>query len=105
MVAIAQSILSWKLRSPSCSFDPLSVWDDIAQARQFFMDQFAMRFQNTPFQQTLLGSPSLPSDARSEFETLQASLSDIQVMLHIQTAKGAFKMGAYDSSDRYLKMA
>ena len=25
-------------------------------------------------------------------------------MLHIQTAKGAFKMGAYDSSDRYLKM-
>lgn len=26
-------------------------------------------------------------------------------MLHIQTAKGAFKMGAYDSSDRYLKHA
>jgi hypothetical protein len=26
------------------------------------------------------------------------------VLLHIQTAKGAFKMGAYDSSDRYLKM-
>ena len=26
-------------------------------------------------------------------------------MLHIQTAKGAFKMGAYDASDRYLKVA
>jgi len=26
-------------------------------------------------------------------------------MLHIQTAKGAFKMGAFDSSDRYLKLA
>jgi len=26
-------------------------------------------------------------------------------MLHIQTAKGAFKIGAYDSSDRYLKHA
>lgn len=33
------------------------------------------------------------------------SLSDIQVMLHIQTAKGAFKMGLYDTSDRYLKRA
>lgn len=30
-------------------------------------------------------------------------ISDIQVMLNIQTAKGAFKIGAYDSSDRYLK--
>jgi regulatory protein YycI of two-component signal transduction system YycFG len=31
-------------------------------------------------------------------------ISDIQVMLNIQTAKGAFKIGAYDSSDRYLRL-
>jgi hypothetical protein len=26
-------------------------------------------------------------------------------MIHIQTAKGAFKMGLYDTSDRYIKEA
>ena len=58
-----------------------------------------MKFQNTAFQQTLLGhaAPAGEGDL--------ASLAGIRVMLHIQTAKGAFKMGAYDSSDRYLKMA
>lgn len=45
------------------------------------------------------------SQGKADLEASLASLSDIQVMLHIQTAKGAFKMGAYDSSDRYLKLA
>jgi hypothetical protein len=38
MKKIVHSISDWKQRSPSESFDPLSVWDDIAQARQFFID-------------------------------------------------------------------
>lgn len=105
MAQIVQSMVNWKQRSPSESFDPLSVWDDISQARLFFIDQYAMKFQNTPLQQTLLGNPVPSGGAQPHFESDLASLSDIQVMLHIQTAKGAFKMGAYDSSDRYLKMA
>lgn len=76
---------NWKQRAPSHTFDPVAVWDDIAISRLFFLDQYSLRFQNQPMQ--------------------QATLSDIQVMLHIQTAKGAFKMGLYDSSDRYLKVA
>ena len=38
---IKESILNWKHRTPSDfsdSFDPLSVWDYIKQARQFFLD-------------------------------------------------------------------
>ena len=31
-------------------------------------------------------------------------LKDIQILMHIQTAKGAFKMGMYDSTDSYLKL-
>jgi hypothetical protein len=105
LLRIAESMVSWRQRSPSESFDPLCVWDDIAQARQFFIDQYAMKFQDTPLQRTLLGNRAASSGARTELEKCLSSLSDIQVMLHIQTAKGAFKMGAYDSSDRYLKMA
>jgi hypothetical protein len=98
-------MLNWKRRSPSESFDPLSVWDDIAQARLFFIDQYAMKFQNTPLQHALLGQPVQASGALQPLQEDLASLSDVHVMLHIQTAKGAFKMGALDSSDRYLKMA
>ena len=100
---------NWRQRSPSESFDPLSVWDDIAQARQLFIEQYAMKFQNASLQQTLLGHPVLSGGAQSQTSSDLASLADIQAitvtMLHIQTAKGAFRMGAYDSSDRYLKMA
>jgi len=105
MAQIAQSMANWKQRSPSESFDPLSVWDDISQARQFFIDQYAMKFQDTPLQRALLGHPVPAGGSQSQPGSDLAALSDIQVMLHIQTAKGAFKMGAYDSSDRYLKMA
>lgn len=82
---VIKSMENWKQRVPSHTFDPMAVWDDIATSRLFFLDQYSLRFQNQP--------------------KLQARLSDIQVMLHIQTAKGAFKMGLYDSSDRYLKVA
>jgi len=102
MAQIVQSMLNWKHRSPSESFDPLSVWDDIAQARLLFIDQYAMKFQHSPLQQTLLGNSQVED---SPLANELNALSDIQVMLHIQTAKGAFKMGAFDSSDRYLKLA
>jgi uncharacterized protein YxeA len=95
-------MLNWKERNPSESFDPLSVWDDIAQARLFFIDQYAVKFQNTPLQKTLLGSSQ---NEDGPVSSKLSALADIQVMLHIQTAKGAFKMGAFDSSDRYLKLA
>jgi hypothetical protein len=64
-----------------------------------------MTFQDTPLQQTLLGNPIKLDGSQPEFERELKSLSGIPVMLHIQTAKGAFKMGAYDSSDCYLKKA
>lgn len=56
MTQIIQSIINWKDRSPSASFDALSVWDDISQARQFFIDQYAMKFQGTPLQNALTHS-------------------------------------------------
>ena len=90
---IKESILNWKHRTPSDSFDPLSVWDDIKQARQFFLDHYCMKFENSPLHLSISGkSDELPE------------LKDIQVLMHIQTAKGAFKMGAYDATDCYLKL-
>ena len=56
MAQIIQSIINWKDRCPSASFDALSVWDDISQARQFFIDQYAMKFQGTPLQNALTHS-------------------------------------------------
>ena len=52
-----------------------------------------MKFENSPFHLSISGkSEELPE------------LKDIQVIMHIQTAKGAFKMGANDSTDCYLKL-
>jgi len=56
MTQIIQSIINWKDRSPSASFDALSVWDDISQARQLFIDQYAMKFEGTPLQNALTHS-------------------------------------------------
>jgi len=53
---IAKSIENWKQRSPSESFDPLCVWDDISSARQFFIDHYCMKFENTPLHSAILGN-------------------------------------------------
>ena len=53
---IAQTMAQWKLRTPSASFDPLGVWDDVTQARLFFIEQFSMVFHGTPLQQALVGN-------------------------------------------------
>jgi hypothetical protein len=55
---IAKSIQNWKQRSPSESFDPLSVWDDISQARLFFLDHYCMKFENTPLHAAIVGNPA-----------------------------------------------
>lgn len=70
---------------PSHTYDRISVWDDIAESRIFFINQYSYHFQEQP--------------------KLQSCLSEILAMIHIQTAKGAFKMGLYDTSDRYMKEA
>jgi hypothetical protein len=64
-----------------------------------------MKFQGTPLQNALTHSQDKLPSLNTALGRQLASISDIQVMLHIQTAKGAFKIGAYDSSDRYLKHA
>ena len=35
----------------------------------------------------------------------QRELVDVRAILQVQCAKGAYKMGLYDTSDRYLKKA
>lgn len=101
MDRVISSMLAWRQRLPSQSFDPLNIWDDVSCARLFFIDQYCLKFSEERLQEALV-KRNLSGDVASESA---ASLREIQVMLHVQTAKGALKMGMYDSSDRYLKMA
>lgn len=43
---IVKSMLNWKQRVPSQSFDPIGVWDDIALGRLSFIDQYSFKYQN-----------------------------------------------------------
>lgn len=99
---VISSMLAWRQRLPSQSFDPLNIWDDVSCARLFFIDQYCLKFSEDQLQEALTKRNMSGADGASESA---ASLREIQVMLHVQTAKGALKMGMYDSSDRYLKMA
>ena len=63
-----------------------------------------MKYENTYLTKAIQGhKPSSQAPINQRLREDLQSISDIQVMLNIQTAKGAFKMGAYDSSDKYLK--
>ena len=70
-----------------------------------FIDHYCIKYENSYLTQAIQGQKqALSSQPLSQKLKEDLSLiSDIQVMLNIQTAKGAFKIGAYDSSDRYLK--
>ncbi len=79
----------WIQRTPNYAFDQLSVWDDILTARSLYLDLYAFKFQ----------------DSLSSKISKDRDLCDIRAILNVQCAKGSFKMGLYDSSDRFLKRA
>ena len=83
-----QSVGKWGDRSPSNAFDKLNVWDDILRSRELFLHIYSDKIKG--FEQALNSSKEL---------------ADTQTLLYVQAGKGAFKMGRYDASDRYLKHA
>jgi len=81
--------MNWVQRQPSYSFDKLSVWDDILTSRLLYIDLYKLLFKD---------------DYAVRFDqTAGSDIKDIGAILYAQCAKGAFKMGLYDSCDRYLK--
>lgn len=85
---------NWIQRQPSYSFDKLAVWDDILTARMLYLDCYQMIFKRDTFESHVKQLKS--SEGRDE-------IRDIGAILYAQCAKGAYKMGMFDSSDRYLK--
>jgi len=86
------------MRAPNTSFDGLDVWDDIMTSRFLFIDLYSKQIKNFPLRQIIMGE--VPDSIRNP-STVR--ISDLHLNLHIQAAKGALKMGAFDTSDRYLK--
>ena len=84
-----KSLTAWIQRMPNFAFDQLSVWDDILTSRCLYLDLYAYKFQ----------------DAFNTEVGKDRDLCDIRAILNVQCAKGSFKMGLYDSSDRFLKRA
>jgi hypothetical protein len=58
MRKVIKSMINWKQRNPSQSFDPLNVWDDIKTARQFFIDHYCMKYENTYLSNAIFGQKS-----------------------------------------------
>lgn len=69
---VIKSISAWKQRTPSQSFDPLHVWDDISQARQLFIEQYCMKFQHSfpELHQTLIGNQLSQRQSQSQSNLL-----------------------------------
>ena len=85
---VTASISHWTQREPNSAFDQVSTWDDLLTARSLFLDLYSFRL-----------SDDLATSLKREH------LEDIRAILQVQCAKGAFKMGLFDASDRYLKKA
>ncbi|CDW71353.1 dna-dependent protein kinase catalytic subunit [Stylonychia lemnae] len=86
---VIKSIHKWMARVPSYAFDTIVVWDDILTARNLYIDLYKFRLKD-------------------EFTTSlkqHKDLADIGAILQVQCAKGSYKMGLFDSSDRFLKRA
>lgn len=66
------------------------MWDDILTARGLFIDLYNYRMKEEEMTRATRGD---------------LDLCDIRAILQVQCAKGTFKMGLYDSSDRFLKRA
>ena len=91
---VFQQFKNWIQRKPNYSFDKLGVWDDILTARKLYIDCYQMIFRGDIFDQHV---------ARLDHSQGRDEIRDIGAILYAQCAKGAYKMGMYDSSDRYLK--
>jgi hypothetical protein len=65
------------------------VWDDILTSRCLYLDLYTYKLQETFTREV----------------SKDRDLCDIRAILNVQCAKGSFKMGLYDSSDRFLKRA
>lgn len=85
---VTTSISHWTQRVPNSAFDQVGTWDDLLTARNLFLDLYSFRLKD-----------ELTLSLKREH------LEDIRAILQVQCAKGSFKMGLYDSSDRYLKKA
>jgi len=59
-----------------------------------YIDCYQMIFREDTFEQHV---------AKLDHSQGKDEIRDIGAILHAQCAKGAYKMGMYDSSDRYLK--
>ena len=72
------------------------MWDDILTSRLLYIDSYKMLFNHSvqsSFDDYV--DNSLPEHQKD-------SVRDIRPILYAQCAKGAFKMGMYDSCDKYL---
>jgi hypothetical protein len=85
---ILASMRGWIQRVPSSAFDQINVWDDILTARGLYLDLFNYRIGEEEMSRHMLAD---------------RDLADIRAILQVQCAKGTFKMGLYDSSDKFLK--
>ena len=74
---VMASMENWILRVPNSAFDQLSVWDDILTARNLFLDLYTFKLQGD-FTKSL---------------SQHNDLGDIGAILHVQCAKGSYKMG------------
>jgi len=92
---VFQQFQSWIQRRPSYSFDKLAVWDDILTARKLYIDSYKFMFKKEAGFGDQIAALD-PAQGRDE-------IRDIGAILYAQCAKGAFRMGMYDSCDRYLK--
>ena len=71
------------------------MWDDILTARKLYIDSYKMLFKKeSGFGDQVRALD--PAQGRDE-------IRDIGPILYAQCAKGAYRMGMYDSCDRYLK--
>jgi len=86
---VMSNISQWTQRVPNSAFDQVAVWDDIVTARNLFLDLYDFRLKQD-FSEALNNS---------------RDLCDIRAILQVQCAKGTFKMGLFDTSDRFLKKA
>jgi len=92
---VSSQYKNWIQRQPSYSFDKLAVWDDILTARMLYVDCYEMIFRKDVFE-SHVANLDQATGGKDE-------IRDIGAILYAQCAKGAYKMGMYDSSDRYLK--